>query len=91
MDLSPRVAVNLAQLGQLDEVLSSRTIWVCSSCLQCSVRCPRGIDIARLMEAFRALRLRDRLGQLEPAELGDPAFADAPTILLVSALRKLCG
>ncbi|MBN2494852.1 MAG: 4Fe-4S dicluster domain-containing protein [Deltaproteobacteria bacterium] len=91
MDLPVRELMHLVQLGRLDEVLASRTPWVCSSCLQCSVRCPRGIDIARVMEAMRAMQLRARKGRLSPAEVVDPACADAPPILLVSAMRKLTG
>jgi len=91
MDLSPRAVMHLVQLGLLDRALDSRTIWTCSSCLQCTARCPRGIDLARTMESLRLLRLRSRLGRLTPAELGAPACADAPPILLVSAMRKLTG
>ena len=91
MDLSPREMMHLAQLGSLEEILESQSIWVCSSCLQCSARCPRGIDIARVMEALRAMRLRARLGRMSPAEALDPVCADAPPILLISAMRKLTG
>ena len=91
MDLSPRAVIHLVQLGLLDRALDSSTIWTCSSCLQCTARCPRGIDLTRTMEALRLLRLRSRLGRLAPAELGDSACADAPPILLASAMRKLTG
>ena len=91
MDLSPRQILHLAHLGELERVLSSKTIWVCSSCLQCSARCPRGLDLAKLMEAFRIMRLRSRQGVLEPKDIDDPACADAPPVLLISAMRKLTG
>lgn len=90
MDYSPRALMHLVQLGLLERALDSKTIWTCSSCLQCSARCPRGIDLARVMEALRALRLRARWGRLEPGDLS-PACADAPPVLLVSAMRKLTG
>ena len=91
MDISPRELMHLIQLGALEEALESKSIWVCSSCLQCSVKCPRGIDIAGVMETLRAMRLRARLGCLAPAETLDAACADAPPILLISAMRKLTG
>ncbi len=91
MDLSPRELMHLIQLGSLEEALESKSIWVCSSCLQCSVKCPRGIDIAGVMETLRAMKLRARLGCLTPSETLDAACADAPPILLISAMRKLTG
>lgn len=90
MDLSPRAVIHLAHLGLLDRLLDSRTIWTCSACLQCSARCPRGIDLARVMEAFRTLKLRRRQGRLTPADI-HPACADAPPVLMIAAMRKLTG
>ena len=54
----PRSAVLLGlprmiQLGLKDEVLNSRTFWVCTQCHACTVRCPRGIVTS---EAMRKLR-----------------------------------
>jgi heterodisulfide reductase subunit C len=50
MDLFPDQVIRLALLGQEDQVLSSRTIWVCSACETCTSRCPNGIDIAGVMD-----------------------------------------
>jgi heterodisulfide reductase subunit C len=50
MDLFPDQVIRLALLGQEEEVLGSRTIWVCSSCETCTSRCPNGIDIAGVMD-----------------------------------------
>ncbi len=50
MDLLPDRVIRLALLGQEDQVLSSNTIWVCSSCETCTTRCPNGIDIAGVMD-----------------------------------------
>lgn len=91
MDLTPRALMHLAQLGQLERVLASGTIWTCSACLKCAAVCPRGIDLTRVMEAFRAVRLRARLGKVDPKDACDPALADAPPILLIAAMRKLTG
>src|SRR3972149_11200803 len=35
------------------EVLSSNSFWYCASCYHCSVRCPRGINIADMMYALK--------------------------------------
>jgi heterodisulfide reductase subunit C len=50
MDLLPDKVIRLALLGQEDQVLGSRTIWVCSACETCTTRCPNGIDIAGVMD-----------------------------------------
>ena len=41
------------QLGLKEEVLSSKSIWMCLSCSTCSLRCPNDIDVAGVMETLR--------------------------------------
>ncbi len=53
MDYPPRLLWRKVQLGLRDEILSSRTFWLCTTCKACQVRCPRGID---LMEAMIGLK-----------------------------------
>ncbi|MEE8470711.1 MAG: 4Fe-4S dicluster domain-containing protein [Dehalococcoidia bacterium] len=53
MDISPRQVMRRIQLGLEEEVLDSSAIWLCVSCQTCSLRCPREIDIAKVMEALR--------------------------------------
>jgi heterodisulfide reductase subunit C len=55
MDYAPNQIMRMVQMGLLDEVLRSRTIWVCASCETCSARCPNEIDIARVMDSLRQL------------------------------------
>ncbi|RLI08271.1 heterodisulfide reductase [Candidatus Bathyarchaeota archaeon] len=88
MDLLPSKVIRYVQLGE-EAVLESKTIWVCSTCFNCEVRCPRGIDIANVMEALRQLMLRKKydrvsLDALEPEEL-----RGLPQIAIISNLRKL--
>jgi len=54
-DIKPHVLVRLVQMGQRDEVLSSRMIWECTSCQTCTTRCPQKVDIAALTDALRRL------------------------------------
>lgn len=58
MDIFPDQIIRLAILGQKEEVLRSRTIWVCASCETCSTRCPNGVRIAELMDYFKELAVR---------------------------------
>lgn len=53
MDLLPNQVLRLVQLGLKDEVLSCATIWLCASCEACATRCPREIEIVRVMDVLR--------------------------------------
>ena len=55
MDLAPNKIMHLVQLGLVDEALKSNSIWLCATCSTCSVRCPKGLDIAHEMESLRIL------------------------------------
>ena len=60
MDLTPRQVMRAIQFGLTEEVLDSSTIWLCLSCQVCTARCPREIDIAKVMEALRHLALVEK-------------------------------
>ncbi len=85
----PRVLVMLAQLGLAEQLEEKRSYDVCASCHHCQVRCPRGLDLPKVMEALRLLTLRKNINLLELDELDDEAIRDMPQIALVAALRKL--
>jgi heterodisulfide reductase subunit C len=53
MDLLPSQVLRLVQLGLKHEALSSSTIWLCASCEACAARCPREIEIVRVMDCLR--------------------------------------
>jgi len=59
MDYTPRELVRMIQLGMKQEVLNSNTIWICTTCFSCSVRCPRGIRPTELMEALRPVAIAE--------------------------------
>lgn len=58
MDYTPRQIIRLVQCGLIDEALKSKTIWLCAGCLTCSVRCPKEVDIAKVMESLRIIAKR---------------------------------
>jgi len=60
MDLTPRQVMRAIQFGLNEEVLNSSTIWLCLSCQVCTARCPREIDIAKVMEALRHVVLAEK-------------------------------
>ena len=59
MDHTPRQLVRMIQLGLKNEVLNSNTIWICTTCFSCSVRCPRGIHPTELMETLKPLAIAE--------------------------------
>jgi heterodisulfide reductase subunit C len=90
MDLGPHQVIRFSLLGLEEEVLECNTFWICASCLQCTSRCPKGLDIARIMEALRLviLRKKERLDRLEVAELSEEFLERVPQIALISGFRK---
>jgi heterodisulfide reductase subunit C len=58
MDLLPNQLLRHIQYDYRDRVLGSKTIWICTSCYTCSVRCPNNIDIAKIMDTLRHLAIR---------------------------------
>jgi len=91
MDLSPRQVIELARLGMQDEIAESKTVWICASCLACTVNCPRGFDLSRLMEAIRLLTLRKNVDHIRPEDISPQERCELPQIAMVSGLRKFTG
>jgi len=88
MDISPSEIIRLVQLGEEEEVLNSKTIWVCASCFTCVTRCPKGVDVAKIMEALRQITLRKNVDYVSPLSIPKEMLSQVPQIALVSTLRK---
>ena len=89
MDFLPNQIMRLVQLGLEEDIGNSRTIWLCASCLTCTVRCPKGVDISRVMEALRLITLRKNKDFVELSGIPPETIAELPQIALVSGFRKL--
>ena len=59
MDSPPRKTFALLRAGEVNKVLNSKSIFLCTSCYSCMVRCPRGIHVMDIMHglAYYAIRL----------------------------------
>ncbi|MHA1617218.1 MAG: 4Fe-4S dicluster domain-containing protein [Candidatus Njordarchaeales archaeon] len=88
MDLLPNVVIHKIQLGD-ESVLLAKTPWICAACFTCSVRCPRDVDISKIMEALRLITLRRGIDRINLRKLKN--VEELPTIALVAASRKLTG
>lgn len=87
MDSLPNQVIRRIQLGD-KSVLESDTIWLCASCLSCKVTCPKGIDLASLMESLREIILRENRDEVALDRIETDGL---PQIALVSSFRKKTG
>lgn len=90
MDLTPDEVIRQLVLDQ-NEVLNSRTIWICASCFTCAERCPRDIDVTRIMEALRQIVLRQSIDATDIASLSPEELRCIPQLAFVSLFRKNIG
>ncbi|MBC8277424.1 MAG: 4Fe-4S dicluster domain-containing protein [FCB group bacterium] len=88
MNMTPRQLLHLASLGQLDDVAGANTVWLCASCHQCMVRCPRGVDIPKVMEAIRLLYLRENHDYVDPQKIAKEQVVELPPVAMVACFRK---
>ena len=66
MDLYPDEVIRMVILGQRETVLSCQTIWVCAACETCTTRCPNEVKIAQLMDALKALSIKEGIPSPQP-------------------------
>lgn len=57
MDITPRQTIAMFRAGLLEEILRSKTIWICASCYACTVRCPAGIKVTDTMYALKRIAM----------------------------------
>jgi heterodisulfide reductase subunit C len=59
MDHTPRQIIAMIRAGFKEDVMSSRTTWLCASCYACAVECPKDINITDLMYAAKRVAIRE--------------------------------
>ena len=75
MDYTPRALMRLLQTSLFDEALRSRTIWMCTTCYTCTVRCPRDIHVTDILGRLRGIAIAE--GYAETAGMTfNKAFLD---------------
>lgn len=67
MDRMPSQVIRLVQLGLRDEALGSGAIWHCAGCETCASRCPRDIDMARVMKALARRAYKEGVKPKDPS------------------------
>ena len=87
MDLLPSQVIRLVQLG-IEDVLESQTIWTCAACLTCVARCPKGIDLPRIMEALRLISMQRNGDRMDASQLSAEMVVELPQLALIGGFRK---
>ena len=59
MDYTPRRIVAMIRAGFKQEVMQSRTTWLCASCYACTVECPKEVKITDVMYAVKRMAIKD--------------------------------
>jgi heterodisulfide reductase subunit C len=90
MDISPDEVIRYVILDR-KEVLNSKTIWLCSSCFICAERCPRDINITKIMEALRQIILRKKIDKTDLNKVSKDEKESIPQLAFVSLFRKNVG
>ena len=79
---SPQKIFMMIRAGQREEVLTSDSMWMCTSCYNCLVRCPRKLPITHIMHGLANYAHRTGL-----APKGQPTRAFA-TLFWNNLLKK---
>lgn len=90
MDITPSQMMRMTQLGQ-KEILDTKAMWLCASCYTCTVRCPRGLDLSKVAEALRQIKLRQAIDYIDVKNIPENEISILPQIALVSGFRKFTG
>ena len=72
MHFTPRRVIAMTRAGFDKEVLSNNTVWLCASCYQCSVDCPKEIRITDVMYALKRKAIERKM---YPRGFAVPALA----------------
>jgi heterodisulfide reductase subunit C len=66
MDLTPREVIALFRAGEMEQIMQSRTIWICASCYACTTRCPSGIKITDIFYALKRTAMEGKVKTVAP-------------------------
>lgn len=89
MEFHPHQFVDMVESGRVEELMNSRGIYMCLSCMACAQRCPRGVEPARIIEAVRTLTVRQQdADHLKPEQIPGLLDEEMPQQAITSAFRK---
>ena len=89
MEYHPHQFVGMVEVGDIEPLLNSESLYKCLSCFACVERCPRGVEPAKVVEAVRLTAVRRQgANRMTANDVPGMVDEDTPQQLLVSAFRK---
>ena len=89
MEYHPHQFVQMVENGEVEKLLSSKSIYACLSCFACLERCPRQVEPAKLIDAVRQIVESQRGSHhLDPEQVPQYVDDELPQQALMSAFRK---
>lgn len=89
LDYPPHMFVYMVEHGRINELMDSKTIWNCLSCMDCVEKCPRNAKPGVLIEAVRLAVVRQQgMNHITPEDIPEMLDPDLPQQAIVSAYRK---
>ncbi len=89
MDYHPHQFVYMVETGDIEALMNNKSIYKCLTCFACLERCPRQVEPAKLIDAVRAVAVRQKdNNHLKPDNIPELLDNDIPQQALVSAFRK---
>ncbi|HWR82224.1 MAG TPA: 4Fe-4S dicluster domain-containing protein [Candidatus Deferrimicrobium sp.] len=61
MDITPRQIIALFRAGMMEDILESRSIWLCASCYSCTVRCPADIKVTDTLYSLKRIAMERKI------------------------------
>ena len=78
----PRIFIRYGMLGQHEEILKSKELWLCYACGECSLNCPRQAAPGDYMSAIR----RYAIANYEPTGLTKHIFKSNPFSIFITLI-----
>ena len=89
MEYHPHQFVSLVRKGRIEELMASKSIYLCLSCFACIERCPRNVEPAKLIEAVRLAMVRQQgMSHMTPGDVPAKLDPELPQQAIVTAMRK---
>ena len=89
MEYHPHQFVYMVEIGDIETLMKSDSVYKCLSCFACVDRCPRGVEPAKLVEALRLAVIRQKgENHMTADEIPELIDDEMPQQALVSAMRK---
>ena len=89
MEYHPHQFVSMVRKGRIEELMASKSIYLCLSCFACIERCPRNVEPAKLIEAVRLAVVRQQgMSHMKPDDVPGKWDPELPQQAIVTAMRK---